>query len=197
MYMAGPITFRFPDNSDHVLTDISQLNDFLNVQHGIPKRTDNTNYNRSQILGGELFDGCPVDVILNDGHWSQAELDAIKNDPAVAAAVSSCKYYPAVTPIATAPASGSTSAPPNVTQVEAPGYTNPPVTPSGTPKLPTGIATPTVQNPTVIVTGGGSSPVDSSAPGGNENPTLEAGMSPLEIALLAGLGISLIFGRKK
>jgi hypothetical protein len=148
-YLAGAIKFRFPDNHEELLNPgdpMTKMADFFS-RGAIPKRDDNTNYGRSQILGGELFDACPVDVILNDGRWQPAQLDAIKNNPAVLAAVQSCRYYsPAAAP-APPPQLPTTNAPNaggGQESLTRPGAGAPTGTP-GVVYLPGGgVATPTV-----------------------------------------------------
>lgn len=177
MYLSGPITFKFPDGHTEVLTAGAPLTwaaDFLKRQ-GKPIRADGSLMTRSQILGGELFDSCPINVIQSDGQWLPEQLAAINSDPAVRAAVAACRYFPAPG------AAPSQQGAPQLTANNAPlassvGETisrtisDSGQTPPAGAYLPTGIATPTV----ITLPGGG----------GYVDPTPPAAAAPIA----AGLG---------
>jgi hypothetical protein len=95
MYLSGAITFRKQDQSTVQVNTIPALANALS-QGWLPMRPGNVAaYDRSSILGGELFDGCPANVIFSDGQWTPDQLTAIRTDPSVRAAVGGCRYLPA------------------------------------------------------------------------------------------------------
>jgi hypothetical protein len=158
------------------------LADFLKRQ-GTPIHSDGSPYTRSQILGGELFDSCPVNVILSDGQWLPEQLAAINSNPQVAAAVSNCRYLPGGQ---AAPSLTTNNAPAAGSQAETLTRNATNATPgpggAGIVYTPTGVAT-----PTVITWPGGGSTIE--PPQGPPAP-IAAGFdftSPL--AIVAGLAI--------
>jgi len=82
------------------------------------------------------------------------------------------------------------SLPPVIQQVPAPGYTPGVIPGSGSGLLPSGIRTPS-QPPIIVSVPGGGSYI---APpiGETGSPVAEEGMSPLTIALIAGIGLLLL-----
>ena len=190
MYLSGAISFQFPDGHLETLNTgapMTWLADYLS-RAGAPLRPDGTRYSRSQILGGELFDGCPVNVLLNDGAWLPEQLTAINTDPAVRTAVQNCRYFPGGAPTTqltpnNAPAAGQST---NVLTSTG-GATGFP----GTVYTPTGVAT-----PTIITIPGGPSYLEPPGPA-PEPATVEAGIGLLPMLLLAGAGVFLLAGRKK
>jgi len=99
--------------------------------------------------------------------------------------------------VAAAPAQ-QTFAPPQVQQIQAPGYTNPSVTSSGAAIMPSGVATPSAPTPIYISTPG--APIDFGAPIDTGVPAPEvqaAGFPPVGMLLLAGLGLYFVFGGKR
>jgi hypothetical protein len=184
MYLSGPMTFRFPDGHTEVLNPgapMTWLADFLRRQ-GVAIRSDGSAMTRSQILGGELFDGCPANVVLNDGQWLPEQLDAINTNPAVRAAVQTCRYFPAPLPAGVqltannAPTATSTG---EAVSRNAGLSTTPPATGQ---LVPTGVVT-----PTVITLPGGGGFIDTSEPAPGD--AQYAGFDLLPMVLLGGAAL--------
>jgi hypothetical protein len=197
MYLSGPMTFRFPDGHTEVLNPgapMTWLADFLRRQ-GTAIRSDGSAMTRGQILGGELFDSCPANVILNEA-WLPEQLDAINTNPAVKAAVQSCRYFPAPPPGTPTPqlpannAPGATSTGEALTRAGAGSGAFGPQ-PGGL-LVPTGVVTPTV----ITVPGGGGYIPEPATPAPAPTSEMTAGGGLLPMLLLGGAAVW-FFTRKK
>jgi hypothetical protein len=190
MYLGASIVVQMPDSSSREFSGISVDLQNAILAGGRPVRPNGSYYNTEQFMGGWLFDGCPLNVILGQG-WIPGQMEALT-------AAGKTPYCPQFAPGGQGSVALPVSQyqPPALSQVPAPGFQLQQAGASGARLLPTGVSTATA--PTIITLPGGQTQIlPAQPPEQADAPPAGFLTEPWVPYAAGGLLLFFLFGRKK